>query len=62
MGVVGWVVYFNLKILRVLREVNEGGFGRFPLDQGFRPLSSFIFSAFAIKAVAEKPINALSQL
>ena len=32
------------------------------LDQGFHSLSSFIFSAFAIKAVAEKPINALSQL
>ena len=23
----GWVMYFNLKILRVLREVDEGGFG-----------------------------------
>ena len=58
----GWVMYFNLKILRVLREVDEGGFGRFSLDQVFDSVSSFIFRAGAIGFVARKSINALSEL
>ena len=54
--------YFSLKILRVLREVNGGGFGRFSLDQVFDSVSSFIFRAGAIGFVARKSINALSEL
>ena len=58
----GWVVYFNLKILRVLLRMDEGGFGRFPLDQALGSVSSFIFRAGAIGFVARKSINALSEL
>ena len=63
MAVMGWLGdVFYLKILRVLLEVDEGGFGRFPLDQVFGSLSSFIFRVGAIGFVARKAINALSEL
>ena len=63
MAVLSWLVkYFSLKILRVLRGVDEGGFGRFPLDQVLGSVSSFIFRAGAIGFVARKSINALSEL
>ena len=55
-------MYFNLKILRVLLRMDEGGFGRFSLDQVFDSVSSFIFRAGAIGFVARKSINALSEL
>ena len=59
----GWLgVYFNLKILRVLLCMDEGGFGRFSLDQGLNSVSSFIFRVGAIGFVARKSINALSEL
>ena len=63
MAVMGWLVkYFSLKILRVLLRMDEGGFGRFPLDQVFDSVSSFIFRVGALSFVARKSINALSEL
>lgn len=59
---VGWVVYFNLKILRVLLEVDEGGLVGFSLDQVLGSVSSFIFRVGALSFVARKSINALSEL
>lgn len=53
---------FYLEILLGFWVLDGRNFCIDALDQGFHSLSSFIFSAFAIKAVAEKPINALSQL
>ena len=58
----GWVVYFNLKILRVLLRMDEGGFGRFSLDQVFDSVSSFIFRVGALSFVARKSIDVLSEL
>ena len=55
-------MYFNLKILPVLLRMDEGGFGRFSLDQVFGSVSSFIFRVGAIGFVARKSINALSEL
>lgn len=62
LSVVGWVVYFNLKILRVLLEVDEGGLVGFSLDQVLGSVSSFIFRVGALSFVARKSINALSEL
>ena len=63
MAVMGWLAkYFNLKILRVLLEVDRGGFGRFSLDQVLDSVSSFIFRVGAIGFVARKSINVLSEL
>lgn len=63
------MVYFSLRILRVLLEVDEVGFGRFwavlvdfLLEQVFDSLSSFIFAACAIGFVARKSIDVLSEL
>ena len=55
-------MYFNLKILRVLLRMDEGGFGRVSLDQVFDSVSSFIFRVGALSFVARKSIDVLSEL
>ena len=59
----GWV-YFNLKILRGLLEVDEGGFGRFFARSGFRLGVKFYFSArcywFRSKEVNKRAIRTVA--